>query len=690
MHPKRRILVTSALPYANGPIHLGHLAEYIQTDIWVRFQRLCGHDCIYVCADDAHGTPIMLKARAEDIRPEQLIESMGAAHRADFAGFLIGFDSYHSTHSAENRALAEAIYRRLNEAGCIARRTILQAYDPQAKMFLPDRFIKGECPRCGSPDQYGDSCEICGATYAPTDLKNPRSVLSGATPETRESEHYFFTLGKFEGMLKNWIASGSLQPEIRNKLDEWFEAGLHDWDISRDSPYFGFEIPNAPGKYFYVWLDAPIGYMASFKILCDRVGLNFDDYWREDSETELHHFIGKDIAYFHTLFWPAMLDGARFRKPTSVYCHGFLTVQGQKMSKSRGTFIMARTYLEHVKNPEYLRYYFAAKLGAGVEDIDLSFDDFITRVNSDLVGKVINIASRSSGFINKRFEGKLASPDITADLARHFGSAAKDIAGYYEGREYGRALRRIMQLADLANQYVDANKPWELAQQADRSTELHAVCSTALTLFRDLMLYLSPVLPATAERARMFLNVAEFRWQDAWRHLPAGHRISAYEHLMTRIEPRVIDAMVEASKQSDGGAAINEAMNEAMNETINDNAQAASAIDPIAPEIDYEDFAKLDLRLGEIVQAQPVPGADKLLELRINLGSERRTVFAGIKAAYTPEQLIGRLTIVVANLKPRKMRFGVSEGMVLAAGPGGKDIFLLKPDAGARQGMRVK
>ncbi len=430
--------------------------------------------------------------------------------------------------------------------------------------------------------------------------------------------------------------------------------------------------------------------MASFKILCDRVGLNFDDYWREDSETELHHFIGKDIAYFHTLFWPAMLDGARFRKPTSVYCHGFLTVQGQKMSKSRGTFIMARTYLEHVKNPEYLRYYFAAKLGAGVEDIDLSFDDFITRVNSDLVGKVINIASRSSGFINKRFEGKLASPDITADLARHFGSAAKDIAGYYEGREYGRALRRIMQLADLANQYVDANKPWELAQQADRSTELHAVCSTALTLFRDLMLYLSPVLPATAERARMFLNVAEFRWQDAWRHLPAGHRISAYEHLMTRIEPRVIDAMVEASKQSDGGAAINEAMNEAMNETINDNAQAASAIDPIAPEIDYEDFAKLDLRLGEIVQAQPVPGADKLLELRINLGSERRTVFAGIKAAYTPEQLIGRLTIVVANLKPRKMRFGVSEGMVLAAGPGGKDIFLLKPDAGARQGMRVK
>ncbi len=682
MHSKRRILVTSALPYANGPIHLGHLVEYIQADIWVRFQRLCGHNCIYVCADDAHGTPIMLKAHAEGISPEQLIETMGVAHRADFAGFLIGFDNYHSTHSAENRALSEAIYQRLYKAGYIARRTISQAYDPQAKMFLPDRFIKGECPRCGSPDQYGDSCEICGATYAPTDLKDPRSVLSGARPVTRASEHYFFTLGRFEGMLKDWIASGSLQPEIRNKLDEWFEAGLHDWDISRDSPYFGFEIPDAPGKYFYVWLDAPIGYMASFKNLCNRVGLNFDDYWKEDSETELHHFIGKDIAYFHTLFWPAMLEGAGFRKPTNVYCHGFLTVQGQKMSKSRGTFIMARTYLEHVKNPEYLRYYFAAKLGAGVEDIDLSFNDFITRVNSDLVGKVINIASRSSGFINKRFQGKLASPAITADLARDFGSAAKDIAGYYEDREYSRALRRIMQLADLANQYVDANKPWELAKRTDRSLELHAVCSTALTLFRDLMLYLSPILPATAERARMFLNVAEFRWQDAWCHLPAGHRISAYEHLMTRIEPRAIDAMVEASQQTVGGAA--------MNEPINDNAQTANAIDPIAPEIEYEDFAKLDLRLAEIVQAQPVPGADKLLELRIDLGTERRTVFAGIKAAYTPEQLIGRLTIVVANLKPRKMRFGVSEGMVLAAGPGGKDIFLLKPDAGARQGMRVK
>ena len=682
MHPKRRILVTSALPYANGPIHLGHLVEYIQTDIWVRFQRLRGHDCIYVCADDAHGTPIMLKAHAEGLSPEQLIESMGAAHRADFAGFLIGFDNYHSTHSAENRALAEAIYWRLNKAGCIARRKISQAYDPQADMFLPDRFIKGECPRCGSPDQYGDSCEICGATYAPTDLENPRSVLSGARPVTRESEHYFFRLGKFEGMLKDWIASGSLQPEIRNKLDEWFEVGLNDWDISRDSPYFGFEIPDAPGKYFYVWLDAPIGYMASFKNLCDRIGLDFDDYWRNDSETELHHFIGKDIAYFHTLFWPAMLEGAGFRKPTSVYCHGFLTVQGQKMSKSRGTFIMACTYLEHVKNPEYLRYYFAAKLGAGVEDIDLSFDDFITRVNSDLVGKVINIASRSSGFINKCFEGKLTNPDITADLAREFGSAAKDIASDYESREYGRALRRIMQLADLANQYIDANKPWELAKQANRSAELQTVCSTALMLFRDLMLYLSPVLPATAERARMFLNVAEFRWKDAWRHLPAGHKINAYEHLMTRIEPHVIHAMVEASKQNDGGAAMNEA--------INDNAQSASAIDPIAPEIEYEDFAKLDLRLGEIIQAQPVPGADKLLELRIDLGAERRTVFAGIKAAYTPEQLIGRLTIVVANLKPRKMRFGVSEGMILAAGPGGKDIFLLKPDAGARPGMRIR
>ncbi|MGH8503488.1 MAG: methionine--tRNA ligase [Gammaproteobacteria bacterium] len=677
--PSRRILVTSALPYANGPIHLGHLVEYIQTDIWVRYQKLRGRDCIYVCADDAHGTPIMLKARELGIAPEELIARMGREHQADFKDFLVGFDNYHSTHSEENRALSEHIYRRLNEQGLIAKRTISQAYDPQVKMFLPDRFIKGECPRCGAPDQYGDSCEVCGATYAPTDLKNPRSVLSGATPETRDSEHYFFTLGRFENDLATWMQTGSLQPEIRNKLDEWFQAGLQDWDISRDAPYFGFEIPDAPGKYFYVWLDAPIGYMASFKNYCEREGVAFRDYWAEQSQAELYHFIGKDIAYFHTLFWPAMLQGAGFRKPSGVYCHGFLTVNGQKMSKSRGTFIMARTYLEHVKNPEYLRYYFAAKLGAGIDDIDLNFEDFVARVNSDLVGKVINIASRCAGFIDKRFEGRLCEPDFTTDVGYDPAGVSSEIGELYESREFGKAVRRIMQLADSANQYIDAKKPWALAKQSDKSSELHSVCSTALALFRDLMIYLSPILPAIARGSEEFLNVPPLEWKHVHQPLPAGHRIHSYKPLITRIEPREIAAMIDASKETGSNAPA-----------AASNEQTALEKDPIAPQISYEDFAKLDLRLAEIVQAQPVEGADKLLQLRVNLGGETRTVFAGIKQAYTPEQLIGRLTIVVANLAPRKMRFGVSEGMVLAAGPGGKDIFLLKPDAGAKAGMRVK
>jgi methionyl-tRNA synthetase len=679
---RRKILVTSALPYANGPIHLGHLVEYIQTDIWVRFQKMRGHDCIYVCADDAHGTPIMLKARELDISPEQLIEQVGREHRADFADFLVDFDNYYSTHSAENKAFCELIYRCLQAGGYIARRTISQAYDPQAGMFLPDRFIKGECPRCGSPDQYGDACEVCGATYAPTDLRNPRSVISGATPETRESEHYFFTLGKFEATVRRWIESGSLQLEIRNKLNEWFEAGLQDWDISRDAPYFGFEIPDAPGKYFYVWLDAPIGYMASFRNYCDRADLDavasFDEYWNEGSETELHHFIGKDIAYFHTLFWPAMLEGAGFRKPTGVYCHGFLTVNGQKMSKSRGTFIKARTYLDHVNNPEYLRYYFAAKLGAGVDDIDLNLDDFVARVNSDLVGKFVNIASRCAGFINKHFGGELGPHDPDAGIEYSSAWTSDEIAEMYESREYGKAVRRVMALADATNQYIDRMKPWELAKEPAKRAQLHSVCSTALAMFRDWVLYLAPVLPATAERARKFLNLPEFRWQDLAEHLPPGHRIEAYTPLMTRIKPEEINAMVEASKES---------YTSGSGET---KPRTALELDPLSPQIEYEDFAKLDLRLAEIIQAQPVEGADKLLKLRVDLGGETRTIFAGIKAAYTPEQLIGRLTIVAANLAPRKMRFGVSEGMVLAAGPGGKDIFLLKPDAGAKAGMRVK
>jgi len=708
---KRKILVTSALPYANGPIHLGHLVEYIQTDIWVRFQKLRGHDCIYVCADDSHGTPIMLKARELDVTPEHLIERIGREHQADFRDFLVGFDNYHSTHSEENRALSEHIYRRLNEQGLIAKRTISQAFDPEVKMFLPDRFIKGECPRCGAPDQYGDSCEVCGATYAPTDLKNPRSVLSGAVPETRESEHYFFTLGKFEDDLAAWMHTGSLQPEIRNKLNEWFEAGLRDWDISRDAPYFGFEIPDAPGKYLYVWLDAPIGYMASFKNYCDREGVAFEDYWAADSEAELYHFIGKDIAYFHTLFWPAMLQGAGFRKPTGVYCHGFLTVQGQKMSKSRGTFIMARTYLEHVNNPEYLRYYFAAKLGAGVEDIDLNFDDFVARVNSDLVGKVVNIASRCAGFISNSFDGRLADklpeqdllerrlssdePDMAesdtlmedhayehsfapADLMFQFIQSRRVIAQWYEGREFSRTMREVMGLADLANQYINERKPWALAKQAGRENDVQAICTMGLNLFRILMIYLKPILPRMATEAEAFLNIDPLTWDDLSKPLMA-HRINPFKPLMTRIDTNEINAMIDASKQTTGSAPA-----------ISTNQQTALEKDPIAPEIAFEDFAKLDLRLAEIVQAQPVEGADKLLQLRMNLGGETRTVFAGIKQAYTPEQLIGRLTIVVANLAPRKMRFGLSEGMVLAAGPGGKDVFLLKPDAGAKAGMRVK
>jgi methionyl-tRNA synthetase len=679
MSAPRRILVTSALPYANGPIHLGHLVEYIQTDIWVRFQKMRGHDCIYVCADDAHGTPIMLKAHDEGVPPEQLIERIGREHRADFEDFLVDFDNYYSTHSRENRQFAETIYKRLRDGGHIVRRVILQAYDSEAEMFLPDRFIKGECPRCGAPDQYGDSCEVCGATYAPTALKNPRSVLSGATPETRESEHYFLRLGEFEDELVSWIQTGSLQPEIRNKLNEWFEAGLKDWDISRDAPYFGFEIPDAPGKYFYVWLDAPIGYIASFKNYCERAGISFDDYWNKDSNAELYHFIGKDIAYFHTLFWPAMLAGAGYRKPTGVYCHGFLTVDGHKMSKSRGTFIMARTYLNHVKNPDYLRYYFTAKLGSGVEDIDLNLEDFVARINSDLVGKVVNIASRCAGFISKRFDGKLAAPDALAEIEYKPAQVSHEIAGLYESREFGKAVRKIMDIADATNQFVDANKPWELSKQANKAQALHVVCSTALTMFRDLALYLAPIVPSIATGAQRFLNIPKLRWKDIETHLPEGHRISTYKPLITRIDQNDVNAMIEASKETYADQA-----------SVDTEATATLDSEPIAAEIKYEDFAKLDLRLAKIIQAQPVEGADKLLKLTLDLGGQTRTVFAGIKAAYTPEQLIGRLTVVVANLAPRKMRFGVSEGMVLAAGPGGKDVYLLKPDAGAEPGMRVK
>ena len=670
-NPPRNILVTSALPYANGPLHLGHLVETIQTDIWVRFQKMRGHETRYVCADDAHGTPIMLKAELEGITPEALIARIDREHRADFAGFGIGFDNYHSTHSPENQAIANLIYMRLCDGGYITRRTVRQAYDPVKQMFLPDRFIRGKCPRCGAPDQYGDSCEVCGATYAPTDLIEPRSALTGAPPEFRDSEHLFFKLGEFVDILNGWLQSSGLQTGVLNKLKEWFDAGLQDWDISRDAPYFGFEIPDAPGKFFYVWLDAPIGYLASLQNLCTRTGLDFDTYCRPESTAELYHFIGKDIMYFHTLFWPAMLKGAQFRLPTNVFVHGFLTVDGQKMSKSRGTFITARTYLEHL-DPEYLRYYFAAKLGAGLDDIDLNLEDFQQRVNSDLVGKVVNIASRCAGFISKGFNGELSAVLDEPELVVRTQSAATAIATHYEGRDYARAMREIMALADAANQYVDRRKPWIIARTAQTSPELQQVCSTGLELFRLLMIYLKPVLPFMAKAAEDFLNCGVLSW-SAVHHPPTARIIESFKPLKTRIDPQQVIKMVDASKTLSAPA-----------------PSSVSATDPIAPQISIEDFAKLDLRVARVVAAQHVEGAEKLLQLTLDIGSEVRNVFAGIKAAYQPEDLLGRQVVMVANLAPRKMRFGVSEGMILVASGGGPEMFVVTPQAGATPGMRVK
>ncbi len=683
MNDKRDILVTSALPYANGPIHIGHLVEYIQTDIWARFQKMRGHQCYYVCADDAHGTPIMLRARQEGITPEALIARIALEHQADFAAFRIGFDNYHSTHSPENHHCATLIYERNRDAGHIAKRTITQAYDPVEQMFLPDRFIKGECPKCGAADQYGDNCEACGASYSPAELKNPRSAVSGAVPEQRESDHYFFKLADFEDMLRAWTRGGALQKEIANKLDEWFEAGLQEWDISRDAPYFGFEIPDHPGKFFYVWLDAPIGYMASFKNLCDRTpGLDFDHFWRANSSAELYNFIGKDIIYFHALFWPAMLHGAGFRPPTAVLAHGFLTVDGQKMSKSRGTFIRARTYLDHL-NPEYLRYYFAAKLGPTVEDIDLNLEDFTLRVNSDLVGKVVNIGSRCAGFITKRFAGRLADDLMDVALFEDFVAAGASIAEAYERREFSRATREIMALADRANQWIDERAPWVVAKDPAREAELQAICSQGLNLFRLLIGYLRPVLPGTAVGAEAFLRIPALTWADLERPL-LGHVIGEFTPLMTRVDPKQIQAMLAASKED---LAARDVKKTKPHET---RSEGHLVRDPIADPIEYADFAKVDLRVALIQAASPVEGSDKLIKLQLDLGGETRQVFAGIRTAYDPKDLEGRLTVMVANLAPRKMRFGVSEGMVLAAGPGGGDIFLLTPDSGAEPGMRVK
>ena len=670
---KRKILVTCALPYANGSIHLGHLLEHIQTDIWVRFQRMRGHEIYFVCADDAHGTPIMLKAQELGVSPEEMIAGVRDEHMTDFNDFLISFDNYHSTHSDENREFASEIYNKLKDNGHIKTRTISQLYDPEKGMFLPDRFVKGTCPKCKSEDENGDSCDNCGATYSPTEVINPRSVISGATPVLRDSEHYFFDLPAFEQMLKDWTTGGSLQEEMANKLNEWFEQGLQQWDISRDAPYFGFEIPGAPGKFFYVWLDAPIGYMGSFKNLCDRKNIDFDAYWNENSDAELYHFIGKDIIYFHSLFWPAMLEGSGYRKPTSVYAHGFVTVNGAKMSKSKGTFIKGRTYLDHL-NPEYLRYYYAAKLTNRIDDLDLNLEDFAQRVNSDLVGKVVNIASRCASFITKRFDGMLSSNVDDQALADEVTSAGDRLAELYENREFGKAMREIMALADKVNEYIAVKEPWVLVKDESKQQEVQDVCSLGINLFRTLMIYLKPVLPKLAESTEAFLN-DELLW-DSHNTLLSDHKINKFKALMQRVEMDKIEAMVDASKES-----------------LAESKPAPTgplADDPIAPEIQFDDFAKIDLRVAKIVKAEHVEKADKLLRLELDLGGETRQVFAGIKSAYQPEDLEGKLTVMVANLAPRKMRFGMSEGMVLAAGPGGKDLWILNPEEGAQPGMRVK
>ncbi len=677
----RDILVTCALPYANGAIHLGHLLEHIQADIWVRFQRMRGHKVHFICADDAHGTPIMLNADKLGITPEALIARSKADHVADFEGFNISYDNYHSTHSPENEALTAEMYKKLRANGFIKSRTISQLFDPEKGMFLPDRFVKGTCPKCKAEDQYGDNCEACSSTYSPTELINPRSVVSGATPVLKESEHFFFDLPAFEGMLKAWIKSGSLQPEIANKMQEWFESGLQQWDISRDAPYFGFKIPDTEDKYFYVWLDAPIGYMASFKNLCDKTGLNFDNFWKKDSSAELYHFIGKDIVYFHSLFWPAMLDGCDLRKPTNVFAHGYVTVNGVKMSKSRGTFIQASTYLRHLA-PEYLRYYYAAKLNNRIEDLDLNLEDFVQRLNADVVNKFVNLASRSAGFITKRFDGKLSAEIAEPELLTEFVEKAAQIATYYEEREFGKVVREVMQLADKANKYIDDKAPWIMAKEEGREAELQAVCSMALQLFRVLAIYLKPVIPQIIARAEAFLQ-DELTWESLNRPL-LNHAILPFKALAQRLDPKQIEAIVNETKEQFVAQQALEQKNSA-------KAEPASQVEPIAETISIEDFAKLDLRVAKVMKCEAVPESNKLLRFELDLGDHTRQVFSGIKEAYNnPTELEGRFVVVIANLAPRKMRFGVSEGMILSAGTGGADLFLLNADQGVKPGMQVK
>ena len=676
MHPvvspetSRRILVTSALPYANGQIHLGHMLEYIQTDIWARFQRLTGNECYFICASDAHGTPIMLKAEQDGIEPIELIEKIRMEHMRDFGKFLISFDNFHSTHSEENRQYSELIYNRLKDKGHISRRTIRQLYDTEKQMFLPDRFVKGTCPFCGAEDQYGDNCEACGNTYSPTDLINPRSVMSGSTPVERHSEQLFFKLEDFRQFLTGWLDSGHTQKEIANKQRELLNEELLEWDISRNAPYWGFEIPDEKDKYFYVWLDAPIGYLASFRNYCDRHKLDFDEFLKPDSKCEMYHFIGKDIARFHTLFWPAELHGADFRTPTAVWAHGFLTVNGQKMSKSRGTFITAETYLEHL-NPEYLRYYFAGKLDDSIDDLDLNLDDFKMRVNTDLVGKLINIASRCAGFITRVFDGQLSEQLPDPRMFEEFAKASEAIAAAYESRQYSKVTRLIMQLADRTNQYIDNEKPWVLVKEDETRKQVQDICTQGLNQFRQMMVYAKPILPNIAEGTEAFLDIEALVWQDAGTPL-LDHRIKPFKPLMTRIEDRQIDRIIEESRERDI-----------------ETPDISSEFEPLAEEIGIDDFSCIDLRVARIIDAEQVDGSDKLLRLQVDLGDSTRTIFSGIKSAYQPESLVGRLTVIVANLAPRKMRFGLSEGMVLCAGTGDQELYLLEPDSGARPGMRI-
>ncbi|MFZ2314333.1 MAG: methionine--tRNA ligase [Gammaproteobacteria bacterium] len=675
MSTKRKLLVTSALPYANGALHLGHMVGYIQSDIWVRLQKMLGHDCIFICGSDSHGTPIMINADKQGITPETMIEQIRASQEKDFADFDINVDNYHTTHSPENQALVNTIFERQSAGGNIAKRVIKQLFDPVKNMFLPDRFIKGECPQCHSKDQYGDSCEVCGTTYQPTDLINPYSTLSGAKPIEKESEHYFFKLQNYETFLKEWTRHGHLQTEVTNKLDEWFKDGLREWDISRDAPYFGFKIPGEENKYFYVWLDAPVGYMASFDNLCKRrPELDFNEYWGKDSKVELYHFIGKDIIYFHALFWPAMLHGANFRTPTAIFANGFLTVDGQKMSKSRGTFIKARTFLNHL-HPEYLRYYFAAKLSDRIEDLDINFDDFTQRINADLVGKFINIVSRCASFINKHFDNQLSATVSEPALFDTFAESGNEIAERLNNMQFSHAIRQIMALADKANQYIDEKKPWSLMKDPAQKQTVQDVCSMGINLFRQLMIYLKPVLPETAKQVEALLNIAPLQWADKNTAL-VNHRIGEFQPLMTRIDSKQIEALKMAAKE--------------------DIEQSTTPVAPVAaPEKEYisiDDFSKIDLRIAKVIEAEAVEGADKLLRLKVDIGNdETRQIFAGIKSAYAPEKLLGRHVVIVANLAPRKMRFGMSEGMVIAAsGPDVDGLFVVSPDVGAMAGMKVK